>query len=64
LTRRRIELPLSALEEAELRALVYAAFAMRHGDPEQYRAALQAIEDWHVETLPDRIRRFEEGQAR
>ena len=50
--RRRIELPLSRVEEAELRRLVYRAFAVRNGDAEEYRAALQAIEDWHFETLP------------
>ena len=50
--RRRVELPLRrGVEEAELRRLVYRAFALRDGDPEAYRAALQAIEDWYVETL-------------
>jgi hypothetical protein len=57
--RRRVELPLSALDEAELRRLVYRAFALRHGDPDAYREALQAIEDWHYETLPDRLRRVQ-----
>ena len=61
--RRRVELPLGAREEAELRRLVYRAFALRDGEPEAYRAALQAIEDWHVETLPDRLVRFEGRQA-
>lgn len=56
-TTRRSPLPLSALEEAELRRLVFRAFALRHGDPDAYREALEAIEDWHVETLPDRLRR-------
>ena len=58
----RYGLPLSRLEEAELRQLVYRAYDLRHGDAGAYHDALRAIEDWHVETLPDRIRRFEEGQ--
>lgn len=57
--RRRIELPLSAVEEAELRRLVYAAFALRGKDG--YAEAIDAIETWYVETLPDRLRRMEEG---
>lgn len=57
--RRRVELPLSAIEEAEVRRLVYRAYALRHGNPEAYTEALQAIEDWYYETLPDRLRRFE-----
>ena len=60
---RRVELPLSRLEEAELRRLVYRAYGLRKRDSEAYREALEAIETWWVETLPDRIRRLEEGQS-
>jgi hypothetical protein len=61
--RPKYDLPLSALEEAQLRKLVYRAFALRNGDPDEYRRALEAIESWHVETLPDRIARFEAGRT-
>jgi hypothetical protein len=53
------KLPLSRIEEAELQRLVYRAYAIRNGDPEAYRAALDAIESWWAETLPDRLRRME-----
>jgi hypothetical protein len=51
------------LEEAELRRLVYRAWELR-GDPERegaYREALEAIEDWYWETLPERLRRAKTG---
>jgi hypothetical protein len=51
--------PLDQIEAAQLRRLVYRAFALR-GDAakaDQYRAALEAIENWYVDTLPDRLRR-------
>ena len=54
---RRVELPLSVIEEAELRRLVYRAYALRDGDSKAYREAIAAIEDWYVETLPDRLAR-------
>ena len=56
------KLPLSKLEEAELRRLVFRAYPLRN-QPEAYREALQAIESWFVETLPDRLRRFEEQRG-
>lgn len=48
-------LPMSQVEEAELRRLVYRAFARK--DKDGYREALEAIETWYAETLPDRIER-------
>jgi hypothetical protein len=45
----------SRVEEAQLRRLVYRAFALR-GKP-GFEDALRAIEDWHVETLPERLQR-------
>lgn len=54
--KRRV-ISLSPLEEAELQRLVYRAFALREQDG--YREALEAIETWHVETLPDRLARME-----
>lgn len=48
----------SDVEEAELRRLVCRAFKLRDGrDPAAYKAALQAIEDWQIETAPERMRR-------
>jgi hypothetical protein len=41
---KRYKLPLSRLEEAELRRLVYRAYDLRHSDPEAYREALEEIE--------------------
>jgi hypothetical protein len=46
----------SQVEEAELRRLVYRAFELQ-GKP-GYAEALRAIEDWHVETAPERLRRM------
>jgi hypothetical protein len=43
------------VEEAQLRRLVYRAFALR-GKP-GYEGALRAIEDWQVETAPERLER-------
>jgi hypothetical protein len=51
--------PFDQIEAAELRRLVYRAFALR-GDvarAHEYREALEAIETWYVETLPERLRR-------
>jgi hypothetical protein len=59
----RYELPFSRVEEAQLRVLVFDAFALRNADPAGYAAALQEIEDWYWRTLPDRIARFEAGQT-
>ena len=61
--RGRVEPPLSRLEEAELQRLVFRAYALRKGDAAAYHVALEAIETWWAETLPDRLRRLEEGQA-
>jgi hypothetical protein len=49
----------SEVEEAELRRLVYRAFALRERPrPDRlYRRAVEAIETWQVETAPDRLRR-------
>ena len=57
--RRVLTLPFSAREEAELRRLVWHAFDLR-GEP-GYREALEAIERWYVETLPDALARLEGG---
>jgi hypothetical protein len=61
--RRKYELPFSRVEEAQLRVLVFDAYALRDGDPKEYKAGLQKIEDWYWRTLPDRIARFEAGQT-
>lgn len=45
----------SRVEEAELRRLVYRAFALR--DEPGYREALEAIETWQIETTPERLKR-------
>lgn len=60
--RRIIYLPLSALEEAELRRLVYRAYGLR-GEP-GYAEAIDAIEMWYVESLPDCLARLEGRRAR
>jgi hypothetical protein len=61
--RRRYELPFSLVDEAQLRVLVFDAYAKRHGDPAEYETALQAIENWYYRTLPDRLRRLEAEQT-
>ena len=55
--RRQVSLPYSAREEAELRRLVWRAFDLR-GKP-GYREAIDAIECWYVETVPDALARLE-----
>jgi len=49
----------SDVEEAELRRLVYRAFALR--GKEGYQEALDAIETWWVETAPERLERHAQG---
>ncbi len=46
---------LTRLEAAQLRRLVYRAYALR-GKP-GYEEALEAIETWQVETAPERLDR-------
>lgn len=62
--KRRHALPLSRLEEAELQRLVFRAMAVRDVDREAFLEAVREIESWHAETLPDRIRRFEDARSR
>ncbi len=45
----------TAVEEAQLRRLVYRAIELK-GKP-GYREAILAIEDWQVETAPERLAR-------
>lgn len=59
--RRRITVTFTPREQAELRRLVYRAWALR-GKP-GYREALEAIESWHAEVMPEALRRLEEGRA-
>ncbi len=59
--RRRVVVEFTPREEAELRRLVYRAWALR-GEP-GYREALEAIETWYVETLPEALRRLAEEAA-
>ena len=51
----RTPLPFSELEAAQLRRLVYEAFDLRDGP--YLLDACEAIVDWHVRTLPDRLER-------
>jgi hypothetical protein len=59
--RRLLNLPYSAVEDAQLRALVYVAFD-RRGQP-GYHEAIRAIEDWYVQSLPVRLARLEGRRA-
>jgi hypothetical protein len=46
---------LDAVEEAQLRRLVYQAFELRDGP--YFRDACEAIVAWNERTLPDRLER-------
>lgn len=52
----------SALEQAELRRLVFRAHALKEGKP-GYHEALEAIETWDAESLPNRLRRKEQASS-
>jgi hypothetical protein len=53
--RRTVTLPFTAVEEAQLRRLVYQAFDLR-GTPYLIDAC-EAVIDWSERTLPDRLER-------
>jgi hypothetical protein len=52
---------LTPLEEAQLRRLVNQAWELK--DSPYYRDAINAICDWHYDTLPDRLERANKTAA-
>jgi hypothetical protein len=50
----------SDVEEAQLRRLVYRAYALR-GQEGYEEEALEAIETWWAETAPERLARHAQG---